>query len=204
MIPTGVAVLAAGKSRRMGTPKLLLPWGQRTVIEHVVDQWKVQGAAQIALVCAPDDKRLADELDRIGIAPSHRILNRTPDGDMFSSIQSAANWNGWKPSLAQWIVTLGDQPHLNAQTLRSLLDYGAAHAGKVCQPRQGGKRWHPVLLPKSIFEKLGGTPATNLKEFLNRYSADVVAFDSEDPGLGLDLDTPADYASLKEKFWPAG
>ena len=199
---TGVVVLAAGESRRMGTPKALLPWGNRSVIEHVIEQWKAPQVAQIAVVCAPENARLGEELNRIGFPSSQRILNHTRGGDMFSSIRCAAAWPGWIPSLTQWVVTLADQPHLRADTLRSLVDCAKANPNKVCQPRYGGRRRHPVLLPGTLFEELSQTSAVDLKEFLDRHGNDLAAFDSDDPGLALDMDTPADYTLLKERFWP--
>jgi CTP:molybdopterin cytidylyltransferase MocA len=36
----GVVILAAGASTRMGTCKLLLPWGEKTILTHLLDQWR--------------------------------------------------------------------------------------------------------------------------------------------------------------------
>ena len=51
----GVVILAAGRSARMGRPKLLLPWGGTSVLGHLIRQWEALGAKQIAVVCAPDE-----------------------------------------------------------------------------------------------------------------------------------------------------
>ncbi len=50
VIPFGVIILGAGASSRMGTPKLLLPWRDTTIIGHLISQWRELGAAQIAVV----------------------------------------------------------------------------------------------------------------------------------------------------------
>jgi molybdenum cofactor cytidylyltransferase len=44
----GAVILAAGRSTRMGQPKLLLPWGKTSVLGHLIGQWQSAGAGQIA------------------------------------------------------------------------------------------------------------------------------------------------------------
>ena len=70
MPPLGVIILGAGASSRMGRPKLLLPWGDTTVIGHLIRQWRELGAAQIAVVHRPGRLRKLDaELDRLDFPP---------------------------------------------------------------------------------------------------------------------------------------
>ena len=189
----GVVILAAGSSSRMGRPKLLLPWGETTVVGHLIEQWKQAGARQIAVVCAADAPAAQAELDRLRFPRENRILNPSPERGMFSSIQCAANWPAWNANLTHWIITLGDQPHLRAETLQALLDFGAAHAGKICQPLRQGRRRHPVLLPRNMFLALKNSTARDLKDFLQSMSGDFAGWESDDAGLDFDLDTPADY-----------
>ena len=51
---------AAGRSQRMGQPKLLLPWGRTTVIEHVLGVWRASRVTHTVIVVHPDDKFLAE------------------------------------------------------------------------------------------------------------------------------------------------
>ena len=161
----GVVILAAGSSSRMGRPKLLLPWGETTVVGHLIEQWKKAGARQIAVVCAANVPAAQAELDRLRFPRENRILNPSPERGMFSSIQCAANWPAWNANLTHWIITLGDQPHLRAETLQALLDFGAAHAGKICQPLRQGRRRHPMLLPRNMFLALKNSTARDLNFF---------------------------------------
>ena len=128
----GVVLLAAGASTRMGRPKMLLPWGDTSVLGHLVTQWRDLGAGQIAVVCAAADQALLTELERLNFPPDQRIANPTPELGMFSSIQCAARWPHWKPALTHWAIVLGDQPHLRCETLHALLDFAAAHSEKIC------------------------------------------------------------------------
>jgi len=193
----GVVILAAGASRRMGRPKLLLPWGQTSVVGHLVQKWTQLGAAQITTVCAGDAKVLGPELDRIHFSPANRIVNSSPEKGMFSSIQCAANWDGWNPDLTHWVITLGDQPHLKPATLRTLLEFGARNPDKICQPMRGERRKHPVLFPKRFFLGLRNSRAGDLKIFLLEQAIHLSGFESQDAGLDLDMDTPEDYEKAR-------
>jgi len=189
----GVVILAAGRSARMGRPKLLLPWGETSVLGHLIGQWRALGAKQVAVVCAPGDRAIQAELDRLGFAEKDRIINPTPERGMFSSIQCAAQWPGWQAALTHWAIVLGDQPHLRPQTLRQVLDFSAAHPTKVCQPARRGHGRHPVLLPKTVLRQLAGSTAATLKEFLVARSREASLCEVDDPGMEVDIDRPEDY-----------
>lgn len=191
--PLGVVILGAGASARMGRPKLLLPWAGTTVIGHIIRQWRELGAAQIAVVHRPNDASLFAELDRMGFPASDRIENPQPDRGMFSSVQCAANWNGWRRDISRWVMVLGDQPHLRLETLRILLTKSAQRPDAVCLPEFGGRGRHPVILPRRAFEELKASRAETLKDFLKQVSCRSVQVVINDAGLTLDLDTPEDY-----------
>jgi len=155
-------------------------------------------AGQIGVVCAVGARELQDELNRLGFPAGNRIFNPAPERGMFSSIQCAAAWPGWKAELKQWVVTLGDQPHLSVKTLRTLLEFGAAHPDRICQPMRGGRGKHPVLLPKAAFLALRDSSASDLKEFLEAHDNERAGFESDDAGLDFDMDTPADYERARK------
>ena len=189
----GVIILGAGDSVRMGRPKLLLPWGGISIIGHLISQWQALQAEQIAVVLRPGDRPLNAELNRLGFSPADRIENPDARRGMFSSIQCAANWDGWKENLNTWAVQLGDQPHLRLETLRALLAFHQENPDAVCQPTHGGRARHPVLLPRAAFAGLRNTRAETLKEFLQQTSCRLAGHPLADAGLALDLDHPQDY-----------
>jgi molybdenum cofactor cytidylyltransferase len=189
----GVVILAAGASSRMSRPKLLLPWEGTTVIGHLLRQWHQVGAAQIAVVCADANIALAGELERLGFPPASRICNPQSKRGMFSSIQCAAAWSGWRPDVAHWAITLGDQPQVRLETLQRLIEFAAEHPGSICQPSHHGRGRHPVVMPSDVFARVQGSQAANLKEFLGASGCPVARCEVNDPGLDIDLDEPADY-----------
>ena len=201
----GVVILGAGASSRMGRPKLLLPWGDTTVIGQIIRQWRELDAAQIAVVHRPDDEALveavqhqelkrsaASTLRRIN-ASTHFIANPQPERGMFSSILCAAKWRGWREDISHWAIVLGDQPHLQMDTLRLLLAQAAQNADSICHPVFEGRAGHPVILPRSVFAELPHSHAKTLKDFLKPLAGRCVQCPVGDAGLLLDLDRPEDY-----------
>lgn len=199
----GVVILAAGQSSRMGRPKLLLPWGETSVLGHQIRVWQQLGAGQIAVVCSSTERTLFEELDRLRFPEDARIGNPEPARGMFSSIRCAAEWPGWRSGLERVAIVLGDQPQVRIETLRTLLVFSAARPSQACQPRAGGRLRHPVILPWPMFATLRQSSAASLKEFLQTAAGEIAACDSADAGLEFDLDTPADYARGLALGFPA-
>jgi molybdenum cofactor cytidylyltransferase len=197
-----VAILAAGRSGRMGRPKMLLPWRDTTVVGHLIATWKGLGAEHVAVVRAASDEALARELDRLGFAKEDRIINRAADGGMFSSVRCAAQWGGWSELTTHFVIALGDQPHLRRKMLEVLVDFAKAHPDKICQPGRREHGMHPVILPREHFEKLADTSAETLKDFLQLMTDNVELMETDDTGADLDIDSPEDYE--KAKRWERG
>jgi molybdenum cofactor cytidylyltransferase len=191
--PLGVVILGAGASSRMGRPKLLLPWGETSVLGHLIGRWQGLRARQVVVVCAVNDLPIQQELDRLRFPSRDRILNPAPEAGMMSSIRCAAGWTGWSPVLTHWAIVLGDQPHVRPETLRAVIDFAAAHPNHICQPAHNGRPRHPVILPAAAFHRLAAAAEATLKEFLSARAAARACCELDDPGLDLDLDEPADY-----------
>jgi molybdenum cofactor cytidylyltransferase len=182
-------ILAAGASSRMGQPKLLLPWHDKTILAHLIHQWTALGASQIAAVIEPHSPLVA-ELDRF---PSvDRIVNPHPHRGMFSSVQSAACWTAWQEP-THVVIALGDQAHVRLATLEALIHFAAANPDCICQLSRNGRPRHPVVIPNRIFWALGHATEQNLKEFLQVRESQRKILESGDPALDLDIDTPEDY-----------
>ena len=172
------------------------------MISHLLQEWELAGAADIAVVCARGADEIQREMDGLQFPKARRIINPTPEHGMFSSIQCAARFANWKPALTHWVVTLGDQPHLRRETLSALLDFSAAHPEQICQPMRMGHRRHPVLLPRPIFLSLAASSASDLKAFLAGHANVFGGFESSDAGLDLDMDTPDDYERARQIAFP--
>lgn len=175
----------------MGESKMLLRWGEGTVLSHLVTLWAGL-TEEVAVVIASQDGPIAKELD--GLPRAKRIMNPWRERGMISSIQCAAAWDGWSEALTHFAIVLGDQPNLSLrETLVPLLELAEANPQKICQPSLGGRAKHPVIFPRAYFEQIRQSSTETLKEFLGRFSNEVIHCASDDAALDLDLDVPADY-----------
>jgi molybdenum cofactor cytidylyltransferase len=192
-------ILAAGRARRMGKPKLLLPWHGSTIIAHEIETWRnIHSDAEtvdVRVVCGSRPDPIQDELDRLHFPETSRIINPKPDDGMFSSLRCAA-WENWPADITHFAIILGDQPHLKRATLQKVVHIAQEEFDHICQPRNNGDLGHPVILPRAQFLELGKTEADRLRDYLG--TQQVEAIEVDDPGLKLDIDVAADYeAALK-------
>ena len=195
----GVVILAAGASTRMGTCKLLLPWGEKTIVTHLLDQWRSLGAAQIAPVIDPSNQALRKALTHAGLSPSDWIENLSPQLGMFSSLQAASRWGGWLSTLTHWVIALGDQPHIEMSTLRLLLDTARKNPTRICQPSLHGHTAHPVILPANNFRELVQNDIPDLRTYIRTRETFRLRVALEDMGVSEDLNTPEDYVRWKQQ-----
>jgi molybdenum cofactor cytidylyltransferase len=190
----GVVLLAAGASCRMGTCKLLLPWGNKTILIHLLDQWKTLGVAQIAPVIDASNQLLKTALLDARFSSDEWINNFFPERGMFSSLQEASRWKGWRSGLTHLVVALGDQPHIKISTLGVLLETAQQHPSRICQPVFNGRAAHPIILPVDQVAALAESDAPDLGAFIREHEAIRLRVAVNDQGVTGDLDTPADYA----------
>lgn len=207
-------VPAAGRSRRMGRPKLLLPFGDGTVLGATLAALAGGGAGRICVVTRPDDEDLAvwlagEALGEIarrtasppGAGPVLRAaVNPEPARGMLSSIQAGmdALAEGSGPGeLAPLLVCPGDLPALGAGTVRRVLRAAAGRERALAVPVHRGRRGHPLAVGgERIPEVPDLDPFVGLRQLLERHPDSVVEVSVDDAGCVRDLDTPEDYREL--------
>jgi len=78
MKPSSIAalILAAGQSKRMGQPKMLLPWGESTVLQTVVAAFRAAGVEDYVRSDTRIGARVADAVDaeRLEIAQGRPVI----------------------------------------------------------------------------------------------------------------------------------
>ncbi len=189
-------VPAAGAARRMGRPKLLLPWQGTTLLDHLVQSLRQGGADRLVLVVRPDDGALADWAAAAGVDST---VNPDPARGMLSSVWSGLSSLG-AAAVAQvaeaLLVCPADHPAIRAETVAALLAQLRAGA-LLAVPTHGGQRGHPLAIaPALVTEILELDPAVGLRQLMQRHPELLVELAVDDPGVVLDIDTPEDYDRL--------
>lgn len=193
-------VPAAGHSRRMGRPKLLLPWDGSTVIETVIRAWRASRVAAVIVVARRDDVEL---LDRCHAAGAEVVAPGVPPAEMKDSVRLGLDYVGqrYRPRECDvWLLAPADMPRLSAPAINGLLDAHDPTDASILVPLAGGRRGHPVLFPWPVAADVANLPAdSGVNSLLTRHSVREVP--ACHPGLVDDLDTPADYVRLQGE-WP--
>jgi molybdenum cofactor cytidylyltransferase len=183
-------VLAAGLSQRMGTPKQLLPFGEKTILQTVVDVLLTLPLVDVIVVLGHEAGRVRASLaDR---AVTYCVNENYREG-MFSSVLCGVHH--MPESADAFLMILGDQPHIEARVGRAVIEaYQAGDSGIVI-PTWGGKRGHPALVDLKRYrpEILSLSGDEGLKPVMRGHGEDTLMLGVDDPGILRDLDTPEDY-----------
>ena len=191
-----VAILpAAGSSRRMGQPKLLLPFKGGPLIAGVVNALLGGGVDQIVLVTSLGDEELQGWARRAGIESA---VNPDPGRGMLSSIREGIGALGGTAELARrgqiLLVAPADLPNLQAETVLDLLRRMRESGAPLAEPVFRGQRGHPLAIAPRLIPEIDTLDLdVGLRQLRNRHPAEVLEMETEDSGVVQDVDTPEDY-----------
>jgi len=187
-------ILAAGESRRMGSPKALLELQGETFLDRLIGLFSRYCSPVIAVLGAGKENVRAG-LRRAGEA----LLVENPDFRLgqLSSMQCGLRA---VPAEAEGVLfTLVDHPGVTSGTIGRLLDApaGSCAPAPLRIPRYEGRRGHPVWISRSLVPEFLALPAgSSAREVLARYADRIAYIDVDDPGVLADVDDPAAYARL--------
>jgi molybdenum cofactor cytidylyltransferase len=199
MTPRIFAVVpAAGMSRRMGQPKLLLPIGDRTVMSCVLDALRGGGVERTYVLLRREDVKLQQETGSRNVCT---VLSNKPTEDMRASVelllQRIADEQSPQAEDA-WLLAPADHPVLNPSIVARLIEEWRACSNGIVVPTYEGRRGHPTLFGWPFAQRALSLPAgEGLNRLLQDAPEQVRAMAVESPEILQDLDTPADYARLK-------
>ena len=183
-------LLAAGESRRMGYPKALLTVDGQTFIEKISATMLAVVPRLVVLLGAHADRirRAIPRDDRIVI-----VENPNYSRGQLSSLKIGLD--AVQSDAAGAIVHLGDHPMVRVESFRAVVDSYERTRQPIVVARSSGQRGHPVIFDRSIFFELQTAPeGEGARHVVNAHASRVEYVDLDDPGVNLDLDTPADLA----------
>ncbi len=189
-------LLAAGESRRMGQPKLLLPWGGTTVLGQVVATFAAAGVDEI-LVITGGNRPLVEELvvELAGRFPVRAVYNPAyAQGGMVSSIQTGIQELTQIPGLDGALIALGDQPQVRMETIEQIRAAYLESGKPLVVPSFRNRRGHPWLATRPLWEEIMALPGSvTPRQFLSAHAGEIEYVEA-DATILQDLDTPDEYA----------
>jgi molybdenum cofactor cytidylyltransferase len=190
-------VPAAGQSRRMGRPKLLLPLGTSTVIAQMLSVLKRSEIAATIVVVRPDDEPLRSAVAACGATP---LQPNVPPPEMRQSVEHALRHleTRFHPRADDgWLLAPADHPLLDPEVITRMITEWRRFPRKIVVPVYQGRRGHPTLFPYCMATDVFNLPADEgLNSLLKVHATEIVQIDTDSPAVVADLDTPDDYARL--------
>ena len=182
-------VLAAGGSKRLGTPKQLLPYGESTLLAHVLATARACDFDQLLCVIGGSATEIRERVDLSGAT----VVENHSFGEGCSSSIAAA-LTAVDEQADALVLLLGDQPGVTAATIQMLVENQGDATLAACAYEDG--RGHPLAFARAVFGELATLHGDKgVWKLLDRHAADVV----DVPIAGAvprDVDSDEDYRAV--------
>ena len=187
----GAVVLAAGRSQRMGTVKMTLPWGETTVVGRVVSVLAQAGVGEIVVVTGSNRLEVEAAIDGLPARPVHNP--HYAKDYMLLTLQ--AGMDALSPAVDACLVALGDGPQIEARIVLQVIDTYVRGGGPLVVPSYQMRRGHPWLVARPLWvDLLRREPPETPRAFLNAHAEQITYVEVDSDSILRDLDTPDDYA----------
>ncbi|MBR8535492.1 XdhC family protein [Carboxylicivirga sediminis] len=181
-------ILAAGMSKRMNAAKMLLPFGEQTIIETVVDASLHSKVDHTVVVTGANAEQISQKINHL---PVQLAFNADYAEGMLSSVQCGVRA---VDGFGAFFVLPGDQPFVQPATINRMVDaYRKSDKGLVV-PVFDGKKGHPVLISGKFREKINQLdPNIGLRQLFHQHADDIEYLEIESDEVVIDLDNREEY-----------
>lgn len=187
-LPLAAAILAAGESRRMGTPKALLPYRGKNFAEHLLEVTNHPRVGVKRIVVGAHAEEISSKV-RSGDAEI--VINQEWQSGQLSSIQTAVRSlpSGQTSGLLLCPV---DHPLVSAELVAQLIEAFDASGKLVVLPTHEGKRGHPLIFAEALYQEiLAASPEVGARQVVWAHAIDVLEVPTDEDGVILNLNDPA-------------
>lgn len=188
---TGVVILAAGASSRLGRPKQDLIYKGKTLLQHAVNAAIGLGSGPVVLVLGADTSADMPELDSKMIT----VHNADWQQGMSTSIRAGITQLQKTAGISGAIIMLCDQPFANAELLKNILQKKNDTGKGIVACAYNNTLGVPVYFARGYFTHLLALQGhEGAKKLISAYADDTAAVNFEQGGV--DIDTMDDYERL--------
>ncbi|MHC1741042.1 MAG: NTP transferase domain-containing protein [Anaerolineaceae bacterium] len=189
-------ILAAGQSKRMGQSKIVLPWGEKTIIGAIISHFQDSGIKQLIVVTGGYHELVEEELSKYSIETAYNP--NFANGQMSCSLQ--IGMEKVKPDCDGVFVALGDQPEISTIDIEGIMTKSDQNPEKLIIPSYDMRRGHPWLIPARLFpEILQLQHPQTMRTFIQSHEDEIEYYLVNNSNILTDLDTPEDYHRQKPK-----
>jgi len=189
MVNIWAIILAAGESRRMKTPKMLLPFHGMTIIEKVIENVRNSKAVNTVVVLGAERDRILKVIGHLSVI---HCYNDNYTQGMLSSV--ICGFRSLPEDFDAAMVILGDQPGIGPEIINETINAYLTSGKSIVMPVYKGSHGHPLLIDKKFrneIEKLD--PDEGLRSLYRKFTDDVFEVLSDNPAVLKDIDTEEDY-----------
>lgn len=181
----------------MGAPKALLDYGGVSFLERIMEAAVAAGLKPSVVVLGHDADKILKSIDLSGaVVVRSESLEAGPIGSIRAGIRAVLN-HPVEAALV-WHV---DQPHVEVATVLALVDAFRAGHRQVVVPVYRGRRGHPVLFDRRLFEELlGAENSEGARVVVRRDPGRVAQVEVEDPAVISDINTREEYRALVRRL----
>jgi len=193
-------LLAAGRSRRMGAFKPLLPFGGVSVAEACVAALRAGGAGEVVVVVGHRGAEVRAALAHAGGLGF--AVNEVAGSEMGVSV--ARGVGALSEGAEAVLVALVDQPAVPPSEIARLIEARRRTGARLVVPEWEGRGGHPLLVDLSLREELSGVVAERgLRALFDAHRAEVLRVPAGSPYVARDMDTWEDYVALHTEVFGA-
>lgn len=190
-------LLAAGRSRRMGAFKPLLPFGQKTVVEACIENLLAAGVETVVVVVG---HRAEEMRARLAHLPVSFAFNDEAMSEM--SVSIARGVERVPAEAGAMLIALCDQPAIPPSIIRLVIEEWEKAGASLVVPEYEGRGGHPVLIDGRFRrELLSLDSARGLRALFDAHREAVRRLPVASPFVARDMDTWEDYARLYEEIF---
>lgn len=183
-------ILAAGASRRMGSPKALLDYRGETFLGRLTRVLS-RSCDPVIVVAGVHADLIRERMDR----RARLVINPDPDRGQLSSLQTALA--EVPQDAAGFLFTPVDCPTVREGTIETLIDAFYKNGTLFAIPRYRGRRGHPVCVRASLIaEFLALPPTAETRAVVNMHADRITYIDVDDPGVLADVDDVEAYRKI--------
>jgi molybdenum cofactor cytidylyltransferase len=182
-------ILAAGESKRMGFPKMLLDFNGKSMLESVIENVSASDVNHILVVLGAERDKLTELVRNMNVSYCY---NEHYKKGMLSSVRCGVeNTPGDCDAV---LVFQGDQPFISPEVINTVIEaYRLSGKGLVI-PVCKKKRGHPLLISRKYLEKIALLDDhEGLRSLAYLYSDDVLEVETDDQTILRDFDTYEEY-----------